>query len=83
MSSLICHKQVNMKRCLALLGCASIVLLMGISCNKKCVCTTTVSGFDTETIAYEKPGKHACKGYEESQNTVLTDIGGQVKCVYE
>ncbi|MCQ2266003.1 MAG: hypothetical protein MJZ46_08220 [Bacteroidales bacterium] len=73
-----------MKNAIKILGFIGVMAILFASCNKKCSCTTSVPGFEDETIVYEKPnGKHACKVYQDNQNKILTPVNGKVACVYQ
>lgn len=72
-----------MKKTLAVIGICVAVVLGLSSCNKKCTCTTQMPGFEDDVVVYEKPSKHDCKVYQDSQNKQVEPVGGKVACVYQ
>ena len=73
-----------MKNILKIAGFIVIIAFGASACNKKCTCTTTGIPEYEDVITYGEPSsKKACKAYEDNQNEILKNIGGQVTCIYE
>lgn len=73
-----------MKKVLTLIGICVAVVFFVSSCNKKCICTTQMPGFEDDIVVYEKPSiKKACKVYQDNQNKLVEPAGGKVACVFE